>query len=240
MFLRQPSRSISFPSSTKGGGCFFPVVIGTLSGIAAVVLLVAVGLVLLRKWLMPVRKVKVPPSGAAPWRVCVPRACMTTETALAMVYRNSQLLMPSHPPLETLLPPERGSRRKGSCGPVGIAGKKIPRLAATYSAGVLDIFIFVWIGIRESAWIRLWIAMRQRFDGIAPSGSSLPGSQTGTGCFPRIVRRKRESPPWAVAICLLPGSPTITLLHTVPLAPGGSVSHTQNTLPLLRPPQTQG
>jgi hypothetical protein len=43
-------------------------VIVTLSGIAAVALLVAVGLWLLRQWLMPVRKVKVPPSGAAPWQ----------------------------------------------------------------------------------------------------------------------------------------------------------------------------
>jgi hypothetical protein len=122
------SPAVQSPSRVqqKGEGAFFPVVIGTLSGIAAVVLLVAVGLFLLRKWLMPVRKVKLPPSDAAPWRVCVPRACMTTETALATVGRNSQLLMPSHPSLETLLPPERGSRRKDSCGPVGIAGKKIP------------------------------------------------------------------------------------------------------------------
>ncbi len=45
-----------------------PLVIGILSGIAAVALLVAGGLWLLRQWLMPVRKVKVPPSGAAPWQ----------------------------------------------------------------------------------------------------------------------------------------------------------------------------
>lgn len=50
----------------KEGDAFFPLVI--LSGIAAVALLVAVGLWLLRQWLMPVRKVKVPPSGAAPWQ----------------------------------------------------------------------------------------------------------------------------------------------------------------------------
>lgn len=42
--------------------------IGILSGIAAVALLVAGGLWLLRRWLIPVRKVKVPPSGAAPWQ----------------------------------------------------------------------------------------------------------------------------------------------------------------------------
>ena len=45
-----------------------PLVIGILIGIAAVVLLVAGGLWVLRQWLMPVRKVKVPPSGAAPWQ----------------------------------------------------------------------------------------------------------------------------------------------------------------------------
>ena len=52
----------------KGGGAFLPLVLGTLSGIAAIVLLVAGGLWLLRQWLLPVRKVKVPPSGAAPWQ----------------------------------------------------------------------------------------------------------------------------------------------------------------------------
>jgi hypothetical protein len=35
--------------------------------IAAVVLLVVIGLVL-RRWLMPARKAKLPPSGAAPWQ----------------------------------------------------------------------------------------------------------------------------------------------------------------------------
>lgn len=43
-------------------------VLGILSGIAAVVLLAAVGRWLLRKWLLPVRRVKLPPSGAAPWQ----------------------------------------------------------------------------------------------------------------------------------------------------------------------------
>jgi hypothetical protein len=50
----------------KEGDAFFPLAI--LSGIATVALLVAVGLWLLRQWLMPVRKVKVPPSGSAPWQ----------------------------------------------------------------------------------------------------------------------------------------------------------------------------
>jgi hypothetical protein len=62
--------STSSPSSPavqqQEGDAFFPLVI--LSGIAAVALLVAIGLWLLRQWLLPVRKVKVPPSGAAPWQ----------------------------------------------------------------------------------------------------------------------------------------------------------------------------
>src|SRR5713226_8389363 len=47
----------------KEQGAFLPLVMG----IAAVVLLVIIGLVL-RRWLMPVRKAKLPPSGAAPWQ----------------------------------------------------------------------------------------------------------------------------------------------------------------------------
>jgi hypothetical protein len=53
----------------QGRVAFLPlVVMGILSGVATCALLVAVGRLLLRKWLMPVRKVKVPPSGAAPWQ----------------------------------------------------------------------------------------------------------------------------------------------------------------------------
>ncbi len=64
------SPAVQHPSRVqqKRGGAFLPLVIGTLSGIAAVALLVAVGRWLLRKWLLPVRKVKGPPSGAAPWQ----------------------------------------------------------------------------------------------------------------------------------------------------------------------------
>ncbi len=51
----------------KGEGTFPPLVLGILSGMAACVLLAVAGLVLLRKWLMPVRR-KLPPSGAAPWQ----------------------------------------------------------------------------------------------------------------------------------------------------------------------------
>ncbi len=49
----------------KKQGAFLPLVM--VMGIAAVVLLVVIGLVL-RRWLMPARKVKLPPSGAAPWQ----------------------------------------------------------------------------------------------------------------------------------------------------------------------------
>ena len=51
----------------QGKGAFSPLVLGILCGIAAAGLLVAIGRWLLRKWLLPVRKVKLPPSGATPW-----------------------------------------------------------------------------------------------------------------------------------------------------------------------------
>jgi hypothetical protein len=63
---------VSTPLSSSTGGpafyqkeqsAFLPLVMG----IAAVVLLVITGLAL-RRWLVPVRKVKLPPSGAAPWQ----------------------------------------------------------------------------------------------------------------------------------------------------------------------------
>ena len=63
-----PAVQHPFRVQHKGGGAFLPLVLGTLSGIVAVALLVAGGRWLLRKWLLPVRKVKVPPSGAAPWQ----------------------------------------------------------------------------------------------------------------------------------------------------------------------------
>jgi hypothetical protein len=64
------SPAVHHPSRVqhKGGGAFVPLVLGTLSGIVAVALLVAGGRWLLRQWLLPVRKVKGPPSGAAPWQ----------------------------------------------------------------------------------------------------------------------------------------------------------------------------
>jgi hypothetical protein len=45
-----------------------PVIIGTLSGIAGVMLLLAIGLLLLRKYSRLSAKVKLPPSGAVPWQ----------------------------------------------------------------------------------------------------------------------------------------------------------------------------
>jgi hypothetical protein len=64
------SPTVHHPSRVqhKGEGAFLPLVLGTLSGIAAVALLVAGGRWLLRQWLRPVRKVKGPPSGAAAWQ----------------------------------------------------------------------------------------------------------------------------------------------------------------------------
>ncbi len=64
------SPAVHHPSRVqhKEGGAFVPLVLGTLSGIAAVALLVTGGRWLLRQWLLPVRKVKGPPSGAAPWQ----------------------------------------------------------------------------------------------------------------------------------------------------------------------------
>ena len=68
--LSTSSPAVHHPSRVqqKEGGAFVPLVLGTLSGIAAVALLVAGGRWLLRQWLLPVRKVKGPPSGAAPWQ----------------------------------------------------------------------------------------------------------------------------------------------------------------------------
>ena len=64
------SPAVQHPSRVqqKGGSAFLSLAIGILGGIAAVALLVAGGLWLLRQWLLPVRKVKVAPSGAAPWQ----------------------------------------------------------------------------------------------------------------------------------------------------------------------------
>jgi hypothetical protein len=44
------------------------VIIGTLSVIGGIMLLLAIGLLLLRKYLMPSAKVRLPPSGAPPWQ----------------------------------------------------------------------------------------------------------------------------------------------------------------------------
>ncbi len=52
----------------KGELSLFPVIIGTLSGIAGVMFLLAIGLLLLRKYSMRSAKVRLPPSGAVPWQ----------------------------------------------------------------------------------------------------------------------------------------------------------------------------
>jgi hypothetical protein len=73
----------------QGEGALFPLVLGILTGIAAVGLLVAVGRWLLRKWLLPVRKVKVPPSGAAPWQRVRPTSLQSSMDGAA--YRRQHL-----------------------------------------------------------------------------------------------------------------------------------------------------
>jgi len=67
----------------QGEGALFPLVLGILTGIAAVGLLVAVGRSLLRKWLLPMRKVKVPPSGAAPWQRVRPTSLQSSMDSAA-------------------------------------------------------------------------------------------------------------------------------------------------------------
>ena len=58
----------TFQQQQKSELALFPVIIGTLSGIGGVTFLLAIGLLLLRKYLMPPAEVRLPPSGAAPWR----------------------------------------------------------------------------------------------------------------------------------------------------------------------------
>jgi hypothetical protein len=68
--LATSTGAVQHPSQDqqKSGIALFPIVIGTLSGIGGVVLLGAVGLLLRRKWRMPLGKVKLPASGAATWQ----------------------------------------------------------------------------------------------------------------------------------------------------------------------------
>lgn len=106
------SSAVQHPSRVqqKEGDAFLPLVI--LSGIAAVALLVAVGLWLLWQWLMPVRKVKVPPSGAAPWQRV--RTTSLPGNINSSVDRRQQL-----PTTDAFLPATRNSipSRKGFSSP---------------------------------------------------------------------------------------------------------------------------
>src|SRR5260221_10861624 len=102
----------------KEGGAFLPLVLGTLSGIAAVALLVAGGRWLLRQWLLPVRKVKGPPSGAAPWqrvRTTSPHGSMNSPGDRRQPFPTTDAFLPAR---ETVYPPEEGvSSPTSSCGP---------------------------------------------------------------------------------------------------------------------------
>jgi hypothetical protein len=97
----------------QGRAAFLPlVVIGILSGIVILALLVAVGLLLLQKWLMPVRKVKLPPSGAAPWQRVRP-------TSLHDSMDSSGSSMQQFPTTDAFLPVTSNSvpSRKGFSSP---------------------------------------------------------------------------------------------------------------------------
>jgi hypothetical protein len=97
----------------QGRAAFLPLlVIGILSGIAILALLVAVGLLLLQKWLMPVRKVKLPPSGAAPWQRVRP-------TSLHGSMDSSGSSMQQFPTTDAFLPVTSNSvpSRKGFSSP---------------------------------------------------------------------------------------------------------------------------
>ena len=64
-----PTDSTGSPAAQRNGESLSPfLIMGILSGIAAIILLVAIGPVLLRRRLMPAGNVKLPPSGAAPWQ----------------------------------------------------------------------------------------------------------------------------------------------------------------------------
>lgn len=101
---RSTSSAVQHPSRVqqKGEVGFSPLVRGILIGIAAVVLLVAVGLLLLLKWLMPVKWVKVPPSGAAPWQRVRP-------TSLHGNVNSSSGSTQQLPTTDAFIPPARNS-----------------------------------------------------------------------------------------------------------------------------------
>src|SRR5260221_1615339 len=110
--LSTSSPAVHHPSRVqqREGGAFVPLVLGTLSGIAAVALLVAGGRWLLRQWLLPVRKVKGPPSGAAPWqrvRTSSPHGSMNSPGDRRQPFPTTDAFLPAR---ETVYPPEEGSR----------------------------------------------------------------------------------------------------------------------------------
>jgi hypothetical protein len=111
------SPAVQPPSRVQQQGrvAFLPlVVMGILSGIATCALLGAVGMVLLRKWLLPVRKVKLPPSGAAAWQRMRP-------TSLPGSIDSSGSSMQPFPTTEASLPAARNSipSRKEFSSPTG-------------------------------------------------------------------------------------------------------------------------
>ena len=106
--MHQPTRV------QQGEGAFAPFVPGILSGLAAVGLLVAVGRWLLRKWLLPVRKVKVPPSGATPWERVRPTSPQESQDGAGYRRRASSSQEQQFHPSQAMAPMSERERAKNA------------------------------------------------------------------------------------------------------------------------------
>jgi hypothetical protein len=113
------SSAVQHPSRVqqKGEGGFSPLVRGILLGIATVVLLVAVGLLLLLKWLMPVRWVKLPPSGAAPWQRVRPTSLHGNMNSSSDSTQQLPTTDAFIPPARNSMPSQRGFSSQGQLRP---------------------------------------------------------------------------------------------------------------------------
>ena len=105
-------RQISY-SQQKSKLPFSLLIIGTLSGIGGVMLLLVIGLVLLRKYLMPSAKVRLSPSGATPWQSMSSSGhSLQTRPTLGGNSPTSSDFMPTtdgfHPTTRNVIPSRRG------------------------------------------------------------------------------------------------------------------------------------
>jgi|GEM_PF-2509993 len=118
---RSTSSAVHHPSRVqqKGEGGFSPLVRGILIGIATVVLLVAVGLLLLLKWLMPVKWVKVPPSSAAPWQRVRPTSLHGDMNSSSDSTQQLPTTDAYIPPAINSMPFQRGFSSQGQLRPGG-------------------------------------------------------------------------------------------------------------------------